>query len=97
METWPGWCNYAIQEIRLNWTGRYLYWDSGAMRLPTVVQKHDNIDEAESIRMIRFAVDHGLKLLDSAYLYAGGNSERLLGKALQNGYRERSRLPPNYP
>ena len=54
----------------------------GAMRLPVVNKNHNNIDEPEVIRMMRYAFDHGVNYIDSAWVYHGGNSERLVGRAL---------------
>ncbi len=71
----------------------------GAMRLPSIDNNPANINEAEAIRMIRRAIDGGVNYLDSAYLYHMGNSEQLVGKALQNDYRSKVRIatkmPPN--
>jgi aryl-alcohol dehydrogenase-like predicted oxidoreductase len=45
--------------------------------------------EAESIRIIRAAVDAGITFLDNSWDYNGGQSEIRMGNALQGGYRER--------
>jgi aryl-alcohol dehydrogenase-like predicted oxidoreductase len=48
----------------------------------------DPAPEDESIRIIERALDAGINLIDSADSYAGGESERIIGKALaQNGRR----------
>jgi aryl-alcohol dehydrogenase-like predicted oxidoreductase len=46
-------------------------------------------DEQESIRIIRSAIDHGLTFMDNCWDYNDGASERRMGKALRDGYREK--------
>jgi predicted aldo/keto reductase-like oxidoreductase len=61
----------------------------GAMRLPL---KGQGIDEERAIRQIRYAVDNGVNYVDSAPPYHNGESEKLVGKALLDGYRERVKI-----
>jgi aryl-alcohol dehydrogenase-like predicted oxidoreductase len=49
-------------------------------------------DEQESIATIRRAVDHGVDFVDTAYMYGGGRSEEIVGKALAGIGRERVTL-----
>jgi predicted aldo/keto reductase-like oxidoreductase len=63
----------------------------GAMRLPMEgnpgglagFDPKIPIDEVEAMKMIEYALDHGVNYYDTAYLYHGGKSERFLGKALR--------------
>ncbi|MEY4136848.1 MAG: hypothetical protein RL205_976 [Actinomycetota bacterium] len=41
-----------------------------------------NDDEAESVRIIHRALDAGINFVDTADVYSGGESERIVGKAL---------------
>jgi predicted aldo/keto reductase-like oxidoreductase len=46
-------------------------------------------DDGEAIRVIRTAIDEGVNFLDNAWCYHDGESERLMGKALCDGYRDK--------
>ncbi len=51
-----------------------------------------SVDEALAIRLIRSALDRGITFLDNSWDYNGGTSELRMGKALQDGYRQRAFL-----
>jgi len=80
----------------------------GVMRLPTtdgpiigpdrqILERGGNIDEDQAIRIIRHAIDKGVNYVDTAYVYQAGNSERVLGNALKEGYREKVKLATKSP
>ncbi len=43
----------------------------------------------ESARIIHSAIDNGINFMDNCWDYNDGESERRMGKALQNGYRDK--------
>jgi predicted aldo/keto reductase-like oxidoreductase len=66
------------------------------MRLPTE-NGPEHIDEEEATRMLRYAIDHGVNYVDTAYPYHGEASEPFVGRVLQDGYREKVKLATKLP
>ena len=64
----------------------------GCMRLPSRRINRLRADTAKSIRIIRRGIDQGINYVDTAWPYHMGDSEKILGQALQDGYRERVHL-----
>jgi len=69
----------------------------GCMRLPSRRFNRLRADTDESIRIIRHGIDLGINYVDTAWPYHLGDSERIVGQALQDGYRERVRLVTKLP
>jgi uncharacterized protein len=44
--------------------------------------------EAEAVRMLNYAIDHGIRYFDTAWLYSAGQSEERIGKVARNRRRE---------
>jgi uncharacterized protein len=61
----------------------------GCMRLP---MKGQAVDEERAIKQIRLAIDNGVNYVDSAPPYHMGESEKVLGKALLDGYRSKVKV-----
>jgi len=68
----------------------------GCMRYP-IKPGTKEIDQDTTIAMIRRAIDGGVNYFDTAYGYLGGQSEIVLGKALQGGYREKVKIATKLP
>ena len=64
----------------------------GCMRLPQRRLNRMRAETDESIRIIRHGIDLGVNYIDTAWPYHLGDSERIVGQALQDGYRERVHL-----
>jgi predicted aldo/keto reductase-like oxidoreductase len=69
----------------------------GAMRLPLADKETEKVDEPESIRMMRYAIDHGVNYIDTGYSYHEGHSEGIVGNALKDGYREKVKVATKLP
>jgi predicted aldo/keto reductase-like oxidoreductase len=77
----------------------------GAMRLPILggsqspadrFNPNKLIDEERTMKMIEYAIGQGVNYFDTAYVYHGGKSEPILGKALK-GYRNKVMLATKLP
>jgi predicted aldo/keto reductase-like oxidoreductase len=51
----------------------------------------------ESVRLIRYGIEQGINYIDTGWPYHLGDSERILGRALQDGYRDRVKLVTKLP
>jgi uncharacterized protein len=67
----------------------------GCMRLP--MKKDGTIDEERATKQLRYAIDHGVNYVDTAWPYHMGQSEPFLGHALADGYRERVKIATKLP
>lgn len=59
----------------------------GCMRFPK--------DENEAMQMVRYALDHGVNYIDTAYAY--DSSEAIIGRALAEGYRKKAIIATKSP
>jgi predicted aldo/keto reductase-like oxidoreductase len=48
-----------------------------------------HVDARLSLRLVRAAIDRGINFMDNCWDYHDGESERRMGRALRDGYRER--------
>jgi len=69
----------------------------GCMRLPTKKLMPLQVDMPKSIKLIKSAVDKGINYIDTAWVYHLGASEKIIGSALQDGYRKNVHLVTKSP
>lgn len=80
-----------FQNLRLSALGL------GAMRLPATGENLSEIDEAETAKMVAYAMEHGINYYDTAWGYHNGNSETVIGRALSKYPRESYYLATKFP
>lgn len=69
----------------------------GAMRLPAAGDNQSEINEAETEKMVAYAMEHGINYYDTAWGYHDGNSETVIGKALHRYPRDSYFLATKFP
>jgi predicted aldo/keto reductase-like oxidoreductase len=69
----------------------------GCMRLPTRRINKLRAKTDESIELIRYGIDKGINYIDTAWPYHLGDSEKIIGEALKEGYREKVYLVTKLP
>ena len=69
----------------------------GCMRFNGQASGDSTIDEQKAVSLIRRAIDGGVTYIDTAYVYLDRTSEIVLGKALQDGYRDKVMIATKMP
>ncbi len=69
----------------------------GCMRLPSRRFSLMGADLEESKRIIRYGIDRGINYIDTAWPYHLGESEKVVGETLKDGYREKVKLVTKLP
>jgi predicted aldo/keto reductase-like oxidoreductase len=62
----------------------------GAMRLTS---KRGKIDTEKAEKELKYAIDHGINLIDTAHMYGNGANEKVIGEILKKtGYRNKVKI-----
>jgi predicted aldo/keto reductase-like oxidoreductase len=83
---------------RLDWEVSALGF--GVAHLPLINNDPANIDEVESFKILRYAIDHGVNYLDIGSPFVMKNNRSLsrpLREALQDGYRQKIKIAASLP
>lgn len=71
----------------------------GCMRLPRRERPDGTVevDREKAYELLRYAADHGVNYFDTAFGYHGGDSERVVGEALEGERRKRVHIATKQP
>ena len=69
----------------------------GAMRLPVIDGDDAKIDVPQTMRMVEYAMEHGINYYDTAWGYHGEHSEEVMGEALRRFPRESYYFADKFP
>ncbi len=69
----------------------------GAMRLPVIDGDDAKVDVEQTMRMVDYAMEHGINYYDTAWGYHGEHSEEIMGEALRRYPRDSYYLADKFP
>lgn len=69
----------------------------GAMRLPVIDGKDNNIDIESTEKMVAYAMENGINYYDTAWGYHEGHSEEVMGEVLKKYPRDSFYLADKFP
>lgn len=71
----------------------------GCMRFPMVTNEEGKrvVDQELANKIIHTAIENGVNYLDTAYVYSDKQAEKVLGKALEGGWREKVYVATKLP
>ncbi|MBE6029546.1 MAG: 4Fe-4S dicluster domain-containing protein [Clostridiales bacterium] len=69
----------------------------GAMRLPVIDGDDANVDVPQTMRMVEYAMEHGINYYDTAWGYHGEHSEEIMGEALRRYPRDSYYFADKFP
>ena len=71
----------------------------GCMRFPMITNEDGKrvVDQELANKIIHTAIENGVNYLDTAYVYSDRQAEKVLGKALQGGWREKVYVATKLP